>query len=166
MEHIDYEKQAQKFLGKTGTTFSLVLSHHGRHWAEDTEERDIYNITLKRGKRSCTFKFGQSLVRSKGWREKKRPDYKLLPFYHKILPSLSDDGLGEWVCKGIPPTPYGVLSTLTKRSPGLFEEFCMDFGYDQDSRRAEKVYREAMDIWLHLSRLFSSEELEEMEEIQ
>ena len=130
----DYEKQAQAFLEKTGTTFEAVFSHNGKYFPEDKGTRDIYNITLRRGERSYTFQFGQSIANS-----------------------------GK---KGTSPVPYDVLSCLTKRSPGLFEEFCSDFGYDTDSRRAESTYQKVMEEWLHLTRLFSATELEEMEEIQ
>jgi hypothetical protein len=42
---------------------------------------------------------------------------------------------------GKEPCAYGVLSCLTKSDPGDFECFCGDFGYDMDSRSAEKTWK-------------------------
>lgn len=38
------------------------------------------------------------------------------------------------------PTMYDVLSCLEKRSYSSFEDFCDEFDYDTDSRKAEKIY--------------------------
>lgn len=57
----EYEQQAKDFLERTGTEFKAVFVEHGKHFENDTAERDIYLITLKRGEREYSFKFGQSL---------------------------------------------------------------------------------------------------------
>ena len=64
------------------------------------------------------------------------------------------------------PTAYDILTSLTKNDPGTFENFCGDFGYDTDSRSAEKVYRAVCDEWLNVSRLFNDSEIELLQEIQ
>lgn len=38
------------------------------------------------------------------------------------------------------PSQYDVLSCLTSSDPGSFEDFCMNYGYDEDSRKAESIY--------------------------
>lgn len=63
------------------------------------------------------------------------------------------------------PSVYDVLSTIQKYDPGTFENFCGDFGYDEDSRKAEKTYQAVQDEYNNIKRLFSSAELEEMQEI-
>ena len=45
-----------------------------------------------------------------------------------------------------------------------FEDFCADFGYDTDSRKAENIYNELVNISNKLYRNFSSHELEILEE--
>lgn len=40
------------------------------------------------------------------------------------------------------PTMYDVLTCLTKYDPDTFEDFCSEFGYDTDSRRAVISKRE------------------------
>lgn len=64
------------------------------------------------------------------------------------------------------PTMYDVLSCLTKYNPGSFDDFCSDFGYDNDSIRAFKTYNRVMDEWLMIARMFSHEELELLREIE
>ena len=64
------------------------------------------------------------------------------------------------------PTLYDVLACLTKYDPGSFENFCGDFGYDEDSRRAEKTYKAVCKEFEAMQRLFpESEVLEELAEI-
>lgn len=61
----DYEAKAQKFLEKTGTEFSCEFLRHGPFFNDDKNtERDIYEITLKRGSRVWSFEFGQSVKNS------------------------------------------------------------------------------------------------------
>lgn len=64
------------------------------------------------------------------------------------------------------PNSYDVLACLTKYDPGTFENFCGDFGYDIDSRSAEKTYHAVVEEYTNLKILFSDEELELMQEIQ
>ena len=64
------------------------------------------------------------------------------------------------------PTMYGVLTCLQKYDVGTFEDFCGEFGYDEDSRSAEKIYKAVLKEWEAMERLFSSDELEMLQEIQ
>ena len=52
------------------------------------------------------------------------------------------------------PTMYEVLACLQKYDVGTFWEFCNEFGYDIDSRRAECVYREVCREYKAVQRLF------------
>lgn len=65
-----------------------------------------------------------------------------------------------------PPTEYDVLTCLTKYDVGDFEEFCDEFGYDTDSRSAERTYKAVLDEWLNVQRLWTNEEIELLQEIQ
>lgn len=58
----DYEKQAKDFLDETKTTFKALFVEHGKHFPDDKEDRDIFSITLTKGDRHYTFKFGQSIA--------------------------------------------------------------------------------------------------------
>lgn len=65
----------------------------------------------------------------------------------------------------LPPTAYDVLTCLTKSDPGSFSDFCGDFGYDEDSRRAEKTYKAVCKEWEKVSGFFTETELEQLAEI-
>lgn len=67
--------------------------------------------------------------------------------------------------KGHKPTAYDALCCLTKSDPGSFENFCSDFGYDEDSRKAESTYKAVVAEWEQVSNFFSSDELEQLQEI-
>lgn len=64
------------------------------------------------------------------------------------------------------PTAYDLLSCLQKYDVGSFEDFCWDFGYDTDSRTAERIYKAVCKEWEKVSRFFTSEEIEQLQEIQ
>ena len=65
----------------------------------------------------------------------------------------------------IPPTPYNVFSCVQKYDVGTFENFCSEFGYDEDSRKAEKIYFAVKKEFQNIERLFS-DVMEELQEIQ
>lgn len=132
MTTTDYNKQANEFLRKTGATMKINFSHNGEHFADDKQNRDIYKITISKGRRSYTFKFGQSLAKS---------------------------GTGE------APTAYDVLACLQKYDVGSFEDFCWEFGYNVDSRQAEKTYKAVCKEYEKLCTIFSDEEMELMRDI-
>ena len=64
------------------------------------------------------------------------------------------------------PTLYSVLTCLQKYDVGTFENFCDDFGYDYDSRTAEKTYKAVIKEFEGMQRLFDSAELELLQIIQ
>lgn len=63
------------------------------------------------------------------------------------------------------PTAYDVISCLQKYPVGTFAEFCAEFGYDEDSRRAEATWRAACDEYARLSRFFKPEQIEQLQEV-
>ena len=51
------------------------------------------------------------------------------------------------------------------RSPETFEDFCSEFGYDEDSRSAEQIYLACVKEYKQLTRIFTDEQMEELREI-
>ena len=64
------------------------------------------------------------------------------------------------------PTAYDILSCLTKNEVGTFENFCGDFGYDEDSRKAEKTYKAVLAEWQNVKMLWSDDEINKLREIE
>ena len=63
------------------------------------------------------------------------------------------------------PSKYDILSCLVKYDPGTLGDFCSEFGYDTDSRKAEKIYNAVEGEWLKVQSLFNDDELEILREI-
>lgn len=63
------------------------------------------------------------------------------------------------------PTMYDVLACLQKYDLGSFEDFCHEYGYDEDSRRAERTYKAVCREYAAVERLFGDcmDELQELE---
>lgn len=66
---------------------------------------------------------------------------------------------------GESPSLYDVLSCLQKYDVGTFQDFCGEFGYDDDSRTAERIYKAVCKEFAGVERLFS-DVIEELQEIQ
>lgn len=65
-----------------------------------------------------------------------------------------------------PPTAYDVLACIQKYDPGTFDNFCGDFGYDTDSRKAERIYKAVLKEWAKVEKFFAVEELDKLNEIR
>lgn len=181
----EYDKKAEDFLSKTKTEFKSVFLKYDFHFEGDTEKRDIYLITLKRRDREYKFNFGQSISES-GFKiintnTNKEVKYiwfdECLTYVQQFKGEQKEKEIKRFVsdklkCMGClklifgkTPTSYDVLACLTTYDPEDFESFCSNFGYDIDSRRAEKTYNGVVDEYNNLKMLFSDKELEELQEI-
>ena len=170
-----YEQQAEAFLKATNTEFKCEFLKHGKHFVDDKETRDIYRITLTRGKRSYTFNFGQSIVNSGFYYTKGRQVIQIdrsqltnknLVLWIKLRDyDFLNNGKSDKIHYPVAPTAYDVLACLTKYDPDTFENFCSEYGYDEDSRKAEKIYNAVLDEWRNVCALFTDEEIEQLQEI-
>lgn len=64
------------------------------------------------------------------------------------------------------PTMYDILACLQKYEVGTFDNFCSDFEYSNDSIAAHKIYKAVSKEYKNMTRLFTDDILEEMQEIQ
>lgn len=151
---MDYQKQATDFLEKTKTTFKAEFVGFQKHFDTDTEKRDVYEITLTReGKKPFVFRFGQSIANS--------GETETIVKRDAIRGRYTDT-----VKKGrTAPTAYDVLAGLTKYDPETLEDFCVNYGYDEDSKTAEKIYFAVQKEYSNVLRLFG-DVMEELQEIQ
>lgn len=190
----EYDLQAEAFLKATGTEFKAVFIKNDKHFVDDKETRDIYEITLKRGDREFKFNFGQSindsgllLIQKSGERTHHKgfivtaeqrtaietrtitKDGKIYanPKRNKFLFDFQQEhfSLSGLTLKFKSPSAYDVLAGLTKSDPNTFKDFCSEYGYDDDSRKAEKIYYAVVNEWNNLKMLYSDEELQQLSEI-
>jgi hypothetical protein len=62
------------------------------------------------------------------------------------------------------PSLYDILSCLTSYDPGSFSDFCDDYGYDTDSRKAHKLWEAVHEEYSNVSRIFAGH-MDELAEI-
>lgn len=63
------------------------------------------------------------------------------------------------------PTMYDVLTCIEKYDHPTFEDFCGDYGYDTDSRKAERTFKAVQKEYKAVERLFG-DIMDELQEIQ
>jgi len=161
----DMTKQVEEFCEKHGVHIYATLLRHGRHFPDDKEERDVYLIVIKRDNSIHTweFEFGQSLVNS----GQKLATNIRRRLNNSCFPTHSDR---EYLCrelgvspdrltpKGdvrpVAPTAYDILACIEKGGPKSFDEFCANFGYDDDSIRAHATWEKWLTEALECERMF------------
>lgn len=176
-----YEQQAEQFLKNTNVTMIAEFLKFDYHFQNDEHKRNIFKITFERGDRKYSFNFGTSLKDTEEGLKAvgsfspyifSHQGYKLnkLNYPAKVL---ADNSILEYLIPYInkqshkiaKPTAYDVLACLTKYDVGSFDDFCSEFGYDEDSRTAEKIYKAVLDEWLNVQRLWNDKEIEQLQEI-
>lgn len=177
IEESKYHTAADYIAEKLNLEFSFEFVRNGKYFDDDKQSRDIYKITLKRKSRKYSFEYGQSIMNSQYYQDKipgrtyslcggaRTGNVKILDI-SKYASGFSVQNPQIKLVKGKEPDLYSVLCCLTKYDPGTFENFCSDFGYDEDSRKAEKTYHAVVDEWKNMQALFTDNELEILSEIQ
>lgn len=138
----NYQKEAADLLNSFGIKFSTKFIAHDFHFEEDKQTRDIFRVTFSR-----------------------RVPVTVAGNLHQVSKRFSLRFGQSIANSGTAPDSYDVLSCLQKYDVGSFEDFCSEFGYDTDSRRAEKTYRAVVKEWKKVSAFFSPYELEAIQEI-
>lgn len=103
---------------------------YGKHFINESQNRHIFKVIIKRGKKQFSLNYGQSL-------------YK---------------GANE-------PTNYDILSCLRNYEVGTFENFCSEFDYSEDYITAEKIYKAVCKEYNNVCKIWSNEEIKELQEI-
>lgn len=147
MKTIDYQKQGADFITQHGLKFRAVKkAGQCPPWSSDKSpyskcscgsvHGDRYLITISRS--------GHGRISFDFWN------------------SLNDKK--DWRA----PTPYDVLACISGdvHCPDTFEDFCGEYGYDQDSRKAERVFRRCTKLAKRLRAFFTADEIEALSEIQ
>lgn len=174
----EYTKQAEDFLQKHELEFRAVhIGNDCPTFCKDHDEmRDMdklntfprkshihghhYRITISRkGRGHFTVDF---------WNSYADEEQNYFCSGGRNWPSLAEDYRMLDKYKGQKKTTvqaYDVLAAITKSDPGTFEDFCGDYGYDTDSRKAEQVYFAVQKEWSKVRTFFTAEEIAELQEI-
>ena len=166
----EYTKQALDFLEKANATCNIEFGGCtiNPDWKEK-EYRNFYNVVLSSSRGSMQFVFWDSIhnteiskmTLAEYAKKRFKCQYEFLTYTDKAKASKE---LKEKKAAAI-PTAYDVLACMTKYDPGTFEEFCSEFGYDEDSKTADRIYIAVIKEYKQLERIFTAEQMEELQEI-
>lgn len=124
---IDYTKQANDFCEKYGIKIT-------RNFIDKRANKD-WDDSYERNLWEFTIKKGRKSYKSEFW----------------------DSVANSNHIDPVEPSNYDLLACLTKYDPGTFEDFCVDFGYNTDSRKAEKTYKAVVKEYESLCRVFGDD---------
>jgi hypothetical protein len=178
-EYSEAEEMLKTFLDELSIKIKPLTVD--KYFADDEEARQILEVTLTRtNKKPYVFKYGMSLKDS--WRidiiksgglddsfDYKSCSLSLQKFFNgkdslQFLSDLVKSSLLQ--IKSINKQKinenchflYDVLSSLSFFCPIDFQDFCDEFGYDNDSIKAKKTFKKCLSQESNLQKLFSDEE--------
>ena len=175
-ELTEYDKQAREFTEKTGLKINKSYCGHYKRFEDAKYISSQWRIKFSReGKKEFWFDFSQSCHDS--FSKTEVAGYRRKPldpkdFYYLAIKETLETGDAKHSFPFIlhyertPPSDYSILACLTTYDPGTFEDFCGDFEYDTDSRKAERTYFAVQKEYQNLRSMFSESELVLMAEIQ
>jgi len=165
----EYAKQAQEFLNATGTQLDIVFDALRPHFAGDTrkDQRDVYRVTMTRGRRSYSFDFGQSFNCSGTALLKSR--YKANDKYPHVVYTVGPLDKDYDRHPRVAPTAYDILAGLGLCYSEDFDDFIAEYGYaiasKKDYERALATFDACLDQSTQLQILFNDDELDLLAEI-
>jgi len=179
MKTNDYQKQALDFLEKTGTKIEIKFLKTGYHFADDKKndvKRDIYAVTIMRGDRKISLEIGNSIINSGFYVTIGKNKYQIERKYLKeskavierhIRNTINFDYIYKIDSIHYPKAPneYDILACLQKYDVGTFKDFCLEFGYDEDSIMANKTYQAVCNEFKDVQTIWTDEEIELLQEI-
>lgn len=145
MENNKYKKQAQDFLEKYNLSINIqkAIPQKSPLWSNNKEHGINYWVTIHNNNKSYSFDYWGSIAD----REK------------------IENGSSYEASKAH-PTAYDILACLDVEDNGTtYEDFCSCFGYEEDSRQAEKTYKAVMVQSRELRKILSEDAIEELREI-
>jgi hypothetical protein len=139
----EYDQQAANFLNKF--KIDLTVKHAGHAcppWAGkekcDHVHGDRYEITLERWQKPS------EPLRFDFWGSLNDKQKRKLPSAYSVLACIGSDA----------------------HTPDTFEDFCSEYGYEEDSRSAFKSWQTALEFTRKLRAFFTPEEIEALVEIR
>ena len=168
----EYLEHAKNFLNKANAKCEIVYGGISRNenWKEK-EKRNWYDVTITTPRGKMTFTFWDSIHNTKistmtfeEYAKKKLKYNRVEDMSYREKVKAKND-LARLKADAV-PNEYDVLACLEKYDPGTFEDFCSEFGYDEDSKTAERIYIAVIKEYKDLTKIFTEEQMEELSEIQ
>lgn len=169
---MDYQKQATDFLTSHGLEFRAVLvGSDCPLFCEDARaEKDMDKIEVFPRRSHIHGKHYRCTISGKDrghvsfefWNSYADEEQKALAIRRFSEPHLYQKYKGKQHPK---VTAYDLLACVQKYDVGTLADFCADFGYDTDSRRAEQVYIAVCQEYQKMRKFFTAEELTQLQDI-
>ena len=134
-----YEEQARQFCQENNVEIKVnYAAHEFPPWEGAKEKVDQYRISLKR-------QFGD---------QRRSISFD---FWTSIVDT----------AKNKIPTEYDILACISSDyyTPDTFEEFCANYGYDNDSIKAQNAFKRCLKFAKKLRTFFTESEAEKQQEI-
>ncbi|MDX9827190.1 MAG: hypothetical protein RBT73_05535 [Spirochaetia bacterium] len=145
--------------------FSYQIMGVSKFFDSDTVPRLTLEITLSRKGKEISFPYGASLNDTETYELRRtRPHYGRTQYrgkYFELGSQLHSALARDWK-EFETSLLYSILSSISAEydtSP-IFKEFCADFGYDEDSRKAFSLWQRCLEHAQKLQTLFTPEEVE------
>jgi hypothetical protein len=134
----EYDQQALDFLSKHEITFSFKLANTKvPNWKDDSRPVNHFIVTFKKAGKKMSLDFFDSI--------------------HNFQKGVTE------------LRAYDALTCCSSElhCPDTFEDFCSEYGYDNDSRSAEKTFRALKKMSDKLQKFFDNQEIrDDLSEIQ
>lgn len=151
----EYDLQAKAWAEKYGVRMTATFAGHRKYFADDTDTRDVYRVTLTRTfpsphpaekgspiTRTMSFDFGASL------NDSRRESTSDGPYWNRSARVNPNTAWYNYPnTKRVAPSLYDILSCIEKYDPGTHEDFCGSYGYDTDSRKVLETYLAVQKQW-------------------
>lgn len=164
-----YDVQAEKFVKNADFHFVKEYTGHRLYFDGDKERRATFKITVFSNTdkaKSFSYDFGNSVAES--FKARNREGVHFMQ-NAKSFASYETSELHkrDIVEVKTPPSDYSLLSCMASDSyqSDTFEDWCDDFGYDTDSRKALDTFLKCQIISADINRFFTETELEQLCEI-
>ncbi len=140
-----------------------------KHFFDDKEERLTGTFSIERGKRKIEFAFGFSIrdtenvlfnpVKTNGWTRFDGERVFINSFGDTYKYKLRKE---KWLKEFMNDLLYSCLTSCRSDfyCSKSFEDFCGEYGYDTDSKKAEKTWKACLEQSAKLERIFTAEEIE------
>lgn len=155
-----YDKQGDTFLKETGVLIEVLkaIPQTAPHWEQGNKHGIQYSVRLAKLNPDTVVKLEKGQVYGAIDDNRRHITEEIQFFYWGSIKDKEKNPMKK-------PTAYDILASIYTPID-TFENFCADFGFNEDSRTAEHIYKEVQELNAKLARVFTQEELEALQTIR
>lgn len=181
----EQDLQVAKFLDENNITFKvnyLLDCANDKEWQHDLFNVVFSNVNCKRINTEYKIGLGHRVLQRKPTQvtnlsSKYKQELKKVGLQDCLTPIKEAFSLGsiyskqhysENSCYAVPPTQASVLYSLLSDADcgdNTFSDFCSEFGYDEDSRKALEIYLACQENSKQLKEVFTPSQIETLREL-